>query len=55
MMFPFESKEAPGVREELKIKTSSPSKPMMTRYNASVTASRSMREVRVCRCEIVAW
>jgi len=38
---------------EFKIATSLLSKPMMARYNASVMASRSVREVRICACDMV--
>ena len=38
---------------EVKIKMSLRSKPIMARYKASVMASRGVREVRECGCDIL--
>lgn len=38
---------------ELKIEMSLLSKPMIARYKASVIASRSVREVRMCGCDML--
>ena len=46
--FPLVSKVASAKKAELNIETSLLSKPMVARYNASATASRSVREARMC-------